>query len=137
MTNKTDMVQCLRKHSITPTAPRLEIASLLAERPQHLSAEEVYSKLKLNGKKIARASVYNNLHLFARVGFIKPLNVSPSLTIYDTNTNPHHHLFDIDTGTITDIDESTKLPQSGERLIHNGKTWSIEFTQTILFGRLA
>ncbi len=132
-TNET--VELLRSRNITPTAPRLKLARLLCGQPQHLTAEEIYRRLNQNGTKISRASVYNNLHLFVKVGLLRTLNINPALTIYDTNLEPHHHLVDAQTGEIFDIPPDTTIPQNDQEFRFRNQTYQIESLQTMLIGR--
>ncbi len=105
--SKQDIIEYLRKVHISPTTQRVEMAHLLLSKPQHISAEEVYNLVNEEYSKASRATVYNNLHLFERAGLIKSLNISPVLTVYDTNTTPHFHFVDTETGRIRDIECDT------------------------------
>lgn len=133
--NYADIAEFLRSRNITPTAPRIELARLLCGKPQHLTAEEIYRRLNQQSQKISRASVYNNLHLFVKAGLLRTLNINPSLTIYDSNTEPHHHLVDAETGEIFDIASETPMPATGADFNHANQTYHIEASQTILLGR--
>ena len=96
----------LRAHGINPTSQRMEVAALLFSRGEHLSAEEVYSLMNVDGQKASKATVYNTLGLFAERGLIRELIVDPERVYYDPNTKPHHHFYDVSTGVLTDIDGS-------------------------------
>jgi Fur family iron response transcriptional regulator len=54
--------------------------------------------------RVSKATVYNTLSLFARVGLIRQVIADPQHVVYDSNVSFHHHLYDVDTGTLTDID---------------------------------
>lgn len=101
--NKAEIEVLLRQHGISPTQQRVEIARILFARPQHLSAEQVMHLV--NGQKavVSKATVYNTLGLFARKGLIREVIVDPTKVFYDPTTVPHHHFYNIDTGTLTDI----------------------------------
>ncbi len=102
----SEIVEMLHKHQIMPTNQRLQIAELLFEAPQHLSAEQLMERLKDQQKNISKATVYNTLGLFARKGILKPLPIDPERVLYDSNTSHHHHFYNVDTGELTDIDEA-------------------------------
>ena len=93
----------LRQHGISPTKQRLEVASVLLGKPQHLSADQVLNLLKDQGSKISKATVYNTLNLFKKGGLVRELNIDSAKTIFDSTTNSHHHFYNIDTGEIIDI----------------------------------
>jgi len=100
------VIKRLKTLSITPTQQRVEIAQILFEKPQHLSAEQVLSKV--NGTAaVSKATVYNTLGLFARKGLIKEVIVDPSKVSYDSNITKHHHFYNLDTGILTDIDDTS------------------------------
>lgn len=104
---RDDAVHLLRKHGIAPTAQRIEIASVLLARPQHLCADELQQALVLRGTPVSKATVYNTLGLFARKGLVRELFVDSGKVLYDSNTACHDHIYDVDTGTLTDIEPGT------------------------------
>lgn len=87
---------------IMPTAQRIQIAAVLLERPQHLSADDVLTRAKAQGR-VSKATVYNTLQLFADRGLCRMLVVDPERVYFDSTVTPHHHLFDEDTRSLTDI----------------------------------
>ena len=94
----------LAARDITPTPQRVEIARILLARPQHLSAEQVLSVLKEGELAVSKATVYNTLGLFAEKGLLREVIVDPSKVFYDSNCSEHHHFYDVDSCTLTDID---------------------------------
>ena len=94
----------LESHGITATPQRVEIARILLARPQHLSAEQVIGELKQGDLAVSKATVYNTLGLFAEKGLVREVIVDPSKVFYDSNCSDHHHFYDIDSCTLTDID---------------------------------
>lgn len=89
---------------ITPTPQRVEIARILLARPQHLSAEQVLCILKQGELSVSKATVYNTLGLFAKRGLVREVIVDPSKVFYDSNCSEHHHFYDVESCTLTDID---------------------------------
>lgn len=94
----------LASSGITPTPQRVEIAKILFVRPQHLSAEQVIGVLKQGDLAVSKATVYNTLGLFAEKGLVREVIVDPSKVFYDSNCTDHHHFYDVDSCTLTDID---------------------------------
>ena len=110
------------RHGILPTPQRVEIAGVLLERPQHLSAEQIIDTLKASGSGVSKATVYNTLNLFAERGLVKEVMVDPVRKFYDSTTHPHHHFFNVDSGELSDIPEGQvsfgnlpELPEGTER----------------------
>jgi Fur family iron response transcriptional regulator len=97
------LAQRLRKEGIAPTHQRMEIAQLLFERMQHLSADEVLALVNARYAETSKATVYNTLRLFVQKGLIRELIVDPSKVVYDTHAEPHHHVYNTSTGQLTDI----------------------------------
>jgi len=106
------LVALLRKHRIAPTHQRLEIAQVLFGRCQHLAADQILALVNERHDETSKATVYNTLNLFRDRGLIREVIVDPKRVFYDPNTQPHHHLYNIDTGEITDI-ASDALSVSG------------------------
>ena len=94
----------LREHGITPTAQRVVIATLLLARPQHVCAEDLQQMLAGRGTPVSKATVYNTLGLFARKGLVRALVVEPHKVLYDSNPTRHNHIYDVNTGALTDIE---------------------------------
>ena len=113
--NKDDVSTLMLEHGITPTPQRLEIASVLFAKPQHLSAEQVLSKVNEERVHVSKATVYNTLGLFARKGLIREVIVDPAKVFYDPTTVAHHHFYNVDTGSLMDIPadsvELKRLPE--------------------------
>jgi Fur family iron response transcriptional regulator len=100
---REQVAQRLRDHGITPTHQRIEIAYVLFERHEHLSADQILAAVNARFAETSKATVYNTLHLFRERKLIRELVVDPSKVFYDPNTAPHHHFFDVVTGRLTDI----------------------------------
>ena len=94
----------LRAHDILPTQQRLQIAEVLFAGHRHLSADQVLSEANGRGYRVSKATVYNTLGLFAREGLIREVIVDPSRVFYDPNIDPHHHIYNLDTGELIDVD---------------------------------
>ncbi len=102
----TDLSTQLQEHGVVPTPQRLEIARILLDRPQHLSADQILDRLRRDGSRVSKATVYNTLHLFGEKGLIREVNVDPTRTFFDSTTRPHHHFYNVDTGELSDIPDS-------------------------------
>jgi Fur family iron response transcriptional regulator len=96
--------ELLQAHHIQPTQQRVEIAQILFARSQHLSAEQVLAAVNREEAVVSKATVYNTLGLFASKGLVREVIVDPSRVFYDSNTRPHHHFYNVDTGTLIDIE---------------------------------
>lgn len=101
--NREDIAELLRRHGINPTHQRVEIAQVLFEREEHLSADQIIGHVNSRFAETSKATVYNSLKLFLEKKLIRELIVDPDKIVYDPNTRPHHHFYDVATGQLTDI----------------------------------
>lgn len=111
---QTELLKILEQHGILPTSQRLQIADVLLQKPQHLSAEQVIERLQERGQNVSKATVYNTLHLFDERGLVRELAIDASRKFYDSTTSDHQHFFNEDSGELCDIPadaiELKKLP---------------------------
>ncbi len=104
--SRKEIVQKLKRYGVMPTSQRIEVASILLARPQHLSADQIIDKLNSRCSCVSKATVYNTLKLFSQQGLVKDLNVDSSRKFYDSTTHAHHHFFHVESGKLTDIPDS-------------------------------
>jgi Fur family transcriptional regulator, iron response regulator len=102
-TSREQIAGLLREHGITPTHQRMEIAQVLFARREHLTAEQILGMVNARHAETSKATVYNTLKLFLEKKLIRELIVDPARIVYDPNTTPHHHLYDVVSGQLTDI----------------------------------
>jgi len=100
---RSDVVSMLQHYKISPTRQRVEIAEFLFQRPQHLSAEKILDGVTREGNRVSRATVYNTMGLFSSKGVVREILIDRERVFYDTNTEIHQHLYNIDTAELTDV----------------------------------
>ncbi|MBI4510002.1 MAG: transcriptional repressor [Deltaproteobacteria bacterium] len=98
-----DILSLLREHGIQPSAQRLAVAEYVLSTDQHPSADQVWERVRAAFPMLSRATVYNTLSLFVRVGLLRPLILAEGKVVFDPNVQAHHHLIDSTTGKIFDI----------------------------------
>jgi Fur family iron response transcriptional regulator len=103
---REDVSELLRAHGITPTHQRMEIAQVLFEKRWHPSADQILAAVNVRYAETSKATVYNTLKLFLEKRLVRELIVDPNKVFYDSNTDEHHHFYDIESGEITDIDST-------------------------------
>ncbi len=94
----------LSSHNINSTRQRLAIAESMFRTQQHLSAENILEQVNLNGVQVSKATVYNTLRLFVKKGMLREVVIDPLRTLFDSNVSDHHHILNVQTGEIRDID---------------------------------
>lgn len=105
----------LRSHGITPTAQRVRVGQLVFACDQHLTADQILSRLRADGAHVSKATVYNTLNLFASKAMLRHLNVEASHSSFDSNITPHFHFHVENTGELIDVPpgdiEFARLPE--------------------------
>ncbi len=121
---RDNLAEVLRRHGVNPTHQRIEIAYALFSRQEHLSADQILAIVNDRHSETSKATVYNTLNLFLEQRLIREVIVDPSKVFYDPNTEPHHHLYNVDTGELADIDASSieisGLPPLPEGMVTEG-----------------
>ena len=99
------IIQLFNQKGYKITPQRRLIFELLAGNDNHPNAEELYQLVRSQMPNVSRATVYNTLRELAALGEIAPVeNLSEAGARFDTNTNPHHHLFCMHCHTLVDIE---------------------------------
>lgn len=113
--SRSEVIELLRTHDVTPTQQRVEIGQIIFAGHHHFSAEQLLERLNAGGGNVSKATVYNTLGLFASKGLVREVLVDPSRLFYDSNLDPHHHFFHVDSGTLEDVPAEAigieRLPQ--------------------------
>ncbi len=123
---RSGLLSLFDKYGILPTPQRVEIAGILLERPQHLSAEHILDKLREAGSAVSKATVYNTLNLFSECGLVREVTVDPVRKFYDSTTHPHHHFYNVDSGELSDIPDDQVFVQDLPELPAGTERESIE-----------
>ncbi|QEQ97023.1 Fur family transcriptional regulator [Neptunomonas concharum] len=121
LADKEQVTARLTAAGVYPTSQRVAIAQVLLAEHQHVTADKLQEMLYLSGSKISKATVYNSLKRFVEKGLVSELVIDNQRAFYDTNTSHHHHVYNLDTGELSDIDsfnlsllQSVELPQGTE-----------------------
>ena len=120
--SREQVAAVLRDRGVGLTHQRIEIGFVLFQGKVHLTAEEILSATSVHEASVSKATVYNTLRLFRDKGLVRELFVDAGRVVYDSNTEPHHHRFDLGTGELSDIPadgiEVCGLPQmpDGQRV---------------------
>jgi Fur family transcriptional regulator, iron response regulator len=121
---RDNLSEKLRAHGINPTHQRIEIAYALFSRCEHLSADRIMAIVNERHAETSKATVYNTLNLFVEKKLIREVIVDPSKVFYDPNTAAHYHMFDVQSGQLTDIDATniqiTGLPALPAGMVTEG-----------------
>jgi len=123
----------LRKHSCRITVPRQAILDVLSKESKHLSAEDVFMKVRKKYPAIGLTTVYRTLNLLTRIGLVLKFNFGDGRARYELAVGTqqerhHHHLICTKCNRIIDykdfIDEEEELFKKTEKVLsekHNFK----------------
>lgn len=78
------------------------IMELIHHSDGHMTAEQIFLKLKQTEPKVVLATVYNNLNTLCEKGLIRRLSMEDSPDRYD-KTHKHDHLICQKCGALSDI----------------------------------
>ncbi len=86
------------------------IYELVCSCREHLTAEEIFLRVKVSSPSIVMATVYNNLNRLVQEGKLRRLCVEGSADRYD-NVTRHDHITCISCGKMSDVrlDDFTQL----------------------------
>lgn len=119
ITDWDQIEQVLENHGIRSTSQRVDIAKILLAKPQHLSAEQVLAQVNTEDELVSKATVYNTLNLFVDKGLIKQVVIDSRYVFYDSNTEPHYHFYNEDTGLLQDIEDKGMIVKDIPKLPRN------------------
>jgi Fur family transcriptional regulator, iron response regulator len=109
----------LRGAGLRPTRTRIALGQMLfAQGNRHVSAEMLFAEASLAEVSVSLATVYNTLHEFTKVGFLRQAAIDSSKLYFDTNNTEHQHFFLEDRHELMDIPQTDvavgKIPSPPE-----------------------
>lgn len=110
------------KAGIKVTHQRLEIFRELMAGNDHPSAEDIHHRLVKTLPTIAIDTVYRTLATFSDLGLVKKLHLMNERTLFDANTDQHHHFICTRCKTVKDLHwhdfDRIQLPQTVGKIGH-------------------
>ena len=98
------LAQRLSDSGLRSTPQREVIYSVLLNRRDHPTAEEVFARAKPEMPMISLATVYNCLETLVQCDLVKAVNFERGPTRYCPNLHPHAHFHDRETGAVHDVE---------------------------------
>ncbi len=100
------LTEYMAVQGLRSTSQRDKILDVFVEAGQHLSAEELYARVKKVHPRIGYATVYRTLKLLAEAGLAQERRFEDGYTRYEhTNPNAHHdHLICTKCGAIIEFE---------------------------------
>lgn len=101
--------QELRDAGLKVTLPRVKILEILeatGKTTQHLSAEDVYQKLRDAGEDVGLATVYRVLTQFESAGLVNRHNFETGHSVFELDTGDHHdHMVCVSSGAVIEFND--------------------------------
>jgi Fur family peroxide stress response transcriptional regulator len=117
-------------HSGLRNTPQREVIyRALLEKRDHPTADEVYSRVRVEMPSISLATVYNCLETLVQCDLVRQVNFERGPTRYCPNLHPHAHFHDEQSGATHDIQLPPELIERIRALLPAGySAKSIEIT---------
>ncbi len=106
--------QDIKDAGLKVTLPRLQVLEFLEKHPgQHFTADDLFTKLRLNSKDIGLATIYRVLNQFETAGLVIKHQFENAQAVYELDTGEHHdHMVDVETGEVIEfLDEKIEKLQ--------------------------
>jgi Fe2+ or Zn2+ uptake regulation protein len=99
-----NLIRQLRRCRLRATNQRLAVMRNLVESRSHLSAEEIYQRLKPSHPTLSLSTVYKTLQVMAEMGAVVTIETGTGSLKFDGQTHPHHHAVCRKCGQVFDVD---------------------------------
>ena len=91
------------------TSQREIILKELQDSHQHLTADELYERVKKIMPRISLATVYRNLETLSEAGMIGKLEISGRQKRFDFHVHPHDHIYCLECHRVDNIEFDRNL----------------------------
>jgi Fur family ferric uptake transcriptional regulator len=112
--------QYLRSKGLKITHQREEIARTFLHSSRHLSAEELYQRIRNAHPEVGLSTVYRTLKLLVNASLASPRQFGDGITRYEPQTGDEHHdhLICINCGSIIEF-EDQRIEQLQNKVAQN------------------
>lgn len=91
------------------TAQRAVILDVVRAAEGHLTAGEIFERVRRRDPKIAYGTVYRSLHVLAAHGLIQELTFADQASRFDKRVDRHDHVLCTECGLLLDVDVPVAL----------------------------
>ena len=114
-------IEALQKKGYRLTPQRIMVVDALHSVDSHISAEEIFAKLKEKYPYANISTVYRTLELLKELGLVAEIEIGDGIARYHTREHSkHHHLICNKCGRTTELPEADLQPLA-ESLLANHK----------------
>jgi Fur family transcriptional regulator, peroxide stress response regulator len=97
------------ERSYRQTTQRAMILSEVQGAEEHLTAGEIFERVRRKEPRIAYGTVYRSLHLLSQHGLIQELTFADQASRYDARVERHDHVHCMQCGLLVDVDVPVAL----------------------------
>lgn len=99
----TSLLDRCTEAGLKMTGQRKTILHVLDEAADHPAVETVYERARTVDPTISMATVYRTLNLLDELNLVVRHEFNENFARYETNTEHHHHLIDVETGDVVEF----------------------------------
>ena len=118
--NSDALSQRLADSGLRSTPQREVVYTVLLQKRDHPTADEVFVRVKSELPTISLATVYNCLETLVQCNLVRAVNFERGPTRYCPNLRPHAHFHDEQTGKTLDIDLPAELLDQVNSILPRG-----------------
>ena len=94
----------LHGQGFRPTAQRALVLGIVRDADKHLTAADVFERVRQRDPRVGYGTVYRSLHLLVEHGLIQELTFADQSSRYDGRVERHDHVHCTDCGVILDVE---------------------------------
>ena len=117
------------------TVQRTQILDVVRAAEGHLTAGEIFERVRRRDPRIAYGTVYRALHLLATHGLVQELTFADQASRYDKRVDRHDHVQCAKCGLLVDVDVPVAL--IARHVAEEQSGFAIESHHTVFAGRCA
>lgn len=99
------IIRQLSEEGFKVTPQRKLLLEILFKSKKHLSAEEIFEKVKTAQPNVAFGTIYRNLSMLAEMGIVRQLDFRDGRSRFELSEGHHHHLICLECGNAIDVPE--------------------------------
>jgi Fur family transcriptional regulator, peroxide stress response regulator len=91
------------------TAQRELILDVVREAADHLTAGDIFERVRQRDPRVAYGTVYRTLHMLVERGLVSEITFADQASRYDARVDRHDHVYCTTCGAIADVEVPTAL----------------------------
>jgi Fur family peroxide stress response transcriptional regulator len=105
--NTEQLIVKLREKGFKVTTQRLAICEFVLSSKEHPTVDQIYHEVQKKHPTLSLATVYQTLHLLARIGMLQELGFNNGISRYEPNNLPHINIVCKKCGSIHDYESES------------------------------